>query len=93
MALHQARSCNVFLTMELAADDRSTDSSRGIDDFFDSWDTLRDTHASNTSEMKGFQSHLRSRFTNRLRGDGSDSSPWLHFGFIVLFQTRPNERY
>ena len=61
---HHASSRDAVLTMEVAADDGRTDDSGGVDDFFDSWDTLRDTHAGHTSEMKRFQSHLRSRFAN-----------------------------
>ena len=63
-AFHHASSSDALLTVEIAADNRRAYNPRGVDDFLDSWDTLCDTHAGHTSEMKGFQSHLRSRFAN-----------------------------
>ena len=63
-ALHHAGGSDAALTVEVAADDRRADNLRGVDDFFDSRDTLCDTHAGHTSEMESFQSHLRSRFAD-----------------------------
>lgn len=62
--LHHTSSSDAVLTIEVAADDRCTNGLRGVDDLFNTWDTLCDTHASYTSEMESFQSHLRSRFAN-----------------------------
>ena len=63
-AFHHASSSDAVLTIEVAADNRRTYNPRGVDDFLDSRDTLCDTHAGHTSEMKGFQGHLRSGFAN-----------------------------
>ena len=63
-ALHHAGGGDAVLTMEVAADDRRTYISRGVDDFLNSRNTLCDAHAGHTSKMKSFQSHLRSRFAD-----------------------------
>src|SRR5262249_31366937 len=51
--LDEAGSVRALLVLQRAADDWRTNLPTGIDDFFDSRDTLRDAHPCHTSKVKG----------------------------------------
>lgn len=72
--------------VQFAGDDGCADLFRCIDDFLDTWDTLCDTHSSNSSKMEGLQRHLCARLSNGLSSHGPDSVAWLRLRFLVFLE-------